>query len=180
MILIIIGDRVASDCIKAFQNGQKNSAEQLLPHVDSPDSVATVFSFRASRVSNVSLFHLAAHNGWNDIAALLVTSYHCDPNGIDANGNTPMHYATYNGHLGVVKYFIKELLCKPIDKNSHGSTQLHYACINGHDHVVQYLLSTGRVDPLAKDNDGYTPLEIIYTAVIIDNKANYLYLAIVV
>ena len=153
-------DRVEGDCIKAFQNGQKNSAEQLLPHVESPDSVTTAFSFRASTVSNVSLLHLAANNGWNDIAALLVTRYHCNANGTDANGNTPMHYATYNGHLEVVKYFIKELLCKPMDKNNHGSTPLHYACVNGHDHVVQYLLSTGRVDPLAKDNDGYTPEDI--------------------
>ena len=107
-------DRVEGDCIKAFQNGQKNSAEQLLPHVESPDSVTTAFSFRASTVSNVSLLHLAANNGWNDIAALLVTRYHCNANGTDANGNTPMHYATYNGHLEVVKYFIKELLCKPM------------------------------------------------------------------
>ena len=151
-----------SDCIKAFENGNKTTAELLLPNLQSPVSVTTSFSVRGNKVSNVSLLHIAAYNGWKDIASLLVERYHCDNTIKDKNGHVPLHYAAYNGHLEVVEYFLKEMHCNPMEKNNHGSTPLHYACINNHAHVVQYLLSSVRVDPTIRDNNGYTPEDIAH------------------
>ena len=108
-IVILIGYQSGTlevDCVEAFQNGHKNTAEQLLPHLPSPASVITEFSFRGNRVSNVSLLHLAAYNGWEDIAALLATEYHCDVTGKDECGRTALHYACINGHAHMVQYLL--------------------------------------------------------------------------
>ena len=106
------------------------------------------------------MLHLAAREGWMDIAINLITKYKCDINSNDSNGRTPLYYAASNNHLEVVRYFINEQHCDPMTRVNNGDTPLHIACRYGYANVVQYLLSTGKVDPLAENNNKETPVDI--------------------
>ena len=106
------------------------------------------------------MLHLAAHQGWTDIAIDLITKYKCDTNSKDSNERTPLHYAVINNHLEVVRYFINEQHCDPMTRDNDGNTPLHIACRYGNANVVQYLLSTGKVDVLAENNNKETPVDI--------------------
>ena len=107
------------------------------------------------------MLHLAAHQGWMDIAIDLITKYKCDTNCKDSHGRTPLHYAVINNHLEVVRYFINEQHCDPMTKDNNGNTPLHYACRHRDIDIVRYLLSTGKVNPLARNKDGEPPMHII-------------------
>ena len=108
----------------------------------------------------VSLLHLAAHHGWEDIITKLTKIYKCDTNSKDIEGNSALHYACCNGYITIVQYLIREAHCNPSCENNHGETPLHLACRSGHTHIVQYLLSTGKADPLATTNYHKTALQI--------------------
>ena len=177
-----------SECLDAFEKGNKEDAVRLLPQIQQPAKV------RGSDVYKSSLLHHAARYGWLDVVIELATKYKCDVNCKDEIGdtplhdaarkdqlevmkylineqhcdpmtrsnylnNTPLHYACDNGHLDITHYLISEAHCDPSCKDENGYTPLHKACLNGHTHIVQYLLSTGRVDPLAKNWYGATPLD---------------------
>ena len=162
-------------CVEAFEQGNKQDAERLLPQIGQlaniwtttyMSSVLGVWWYNkymyASLVNQVSLLHLAAHHGWMDIVIDLITKYKCDTNCKDSRGHTPLHYAICNNHLEVVRYFINEQHCDPMARNILGNTPLHYACNHSHIDIVKYLLSTGKVDPLAKNNNGESPLMYKY------------------
>ena len=106
------------------------------------------------------MLHLAAHQGWMDIAIDLITKHKCDINSKDSIGCTPLYYAVINNHLEVVRYFIDEQQCDPMTRDNDGNTPLHIACRYGNTNVVQYLLSTGKVDLLAENNNKETPVDI--------------------
>ena len=106
------------------------------------------------------MLHLAAHQGWMDIAIYLITKYKCDINRNESNGRTPLYYAASNNHLEMVRYFINEQHCDPMTRDNDGDTPLHIACRYGNANVVQYLLSTGKVDLLAENNNKETPVDI--------------------
>ena len=109
---------------------------------------------------SVPMLHLAAHQGWMDIAIDLITKHKCDINSKDSNGRTPLYYAAINNHLEVVRYFINEQHCALMTRDFDGNTPLHIACRYGSANVVQYLLSTGKVDLLAENNNKETPVDI--------------------
>ena len=176
-----------SECLEAFEKGNKEDAVRLLPQIQRPAKV------RDAEIFKSSLLHHAARHGWLDVVIELATKYKCDVNCKDGFGNTPvhdaarndqlevmkylineqhcdpmtrninhrtpLHYACDDGHLDITHYLISEAHCDPSCKNRYGDTPLHYACSNGHTHIVQYLLSTSRVDPLAKNENGTTPVE---------------------
>ena len=176
-----------SECLKAFEKGNKEDAVRLIPQIQQPAKV------RDADLWNSSLLHHAARHGWLDVVIELATKYKCDVNCKDDLGDTPLHNAAKYDQLEVMKYLINEQHCDPMTKNivhitplhdacidghlaithyliseahcdpscmdEDGYTPLHYACRFGHTHIVQYILSTGRVDPLAKNNDGITPVD---------------------
>ena len=156
-------EQLKSECVWAFNQGNKQDAERLLPQIEQPADIRTTYMYSCvpevwwyARL--VSLLHLAAAHGWMDIIIDLITKYKCDTNCKDSSGCTPLHYAARSNHLEMVRYFINEQHCDPMTRDNDGDTPLHYACCYGHAHIVQYLLSTGKVDPLAKNKNGYTPL----------------------
>ena len=146
----------------AFNTGNKQDAERLLPQITRPADIRTttllISNVRWS-AEQISLLHLAARHGWMDIIIDLITKYKCDTNCKDSHGHTPLHYAAINNHLEVVRYFINEQHCDPITRDNYGTTPLHNACIYDHPQIAQILLSTGKVDPLAKNIVGKSPLD---------------------
>ena len=90
------------------------------------------------------LLHLAARNGWLDIAKDLIIKYKFDIYCRESRGHVPLHYAVVNNHLKVVRYFVIEQHCDPMIRDIKGNTLLHIACRFGNTQIVQYLLSTGK------------------------------------
>ena len=52
---------------------------------------------------NPSLYHLAAQNGWTEIAAKLLRAKKIKVNFKDLHANTALHLAAQNGQAGVAK-----------------------------------------------------------------------------
>ena len=116
----------------AFTTRNKELAEQLLRDVGSTRRltdlrvntflIASVVYIRSSmfyiRGAMVSLLHLAAYWGWNDIAVRLVTVHLCSAERKDEEGHIPLHYAARSGHLELVKYFITVLNCDPMTRSN--------------------------------------------------------------
>ena len=148
-------------CVWAFQEGNKQDAERLLPQIGQPADIRTTTSYLPGvrwYTGPLSLLHMAAHHGWVDIIIDLVRKYKCNTNCKDSDGHTPLHYAASKNHLEVVRYLIYEQHCDPMTKDDYGNTSLHYACNHSYTHIVQYLLSTGKVNPLTKNKNGKTPM----------------------
>ena len=107
-------------------------------------------------ILSVSLLHLAAHNGWKNMAVLLVKKFECPVHCQDDQGHIPLHYAANYGHFEVVEYLAS--LYDPTEKNKHGSTPLHFACSNGHLKTVRYMIEEVSCNPSCTDESGSTPL----------------------
>ena len=149
------------DCIRAFTDGNPVEAEQLLSCIPQSDvkSVTTTFKFSGMMIDLVSLLHLAAYWGWENVVSALVSVYKCDANCEDEEGYIPLHYAASNGRrLEMVKYFLIELYCDPMRKSYRGSTALHFACSNGHLNISQYLIKETNCIASCENNIGCTPL----------------------
>ena len=147
------------ECIEAFKSGKKQSAKNVLSQIrrDLVGSTWTKLDFRTwNGILSVSLLHLAAHNGWKDMAALLIKKFECPVHCQDDQGHIPLHYAANYGHFEVVEYLAS--LYDPTEKNKHGSTPLHFACSNGHLKTVQYLIEEVSCNPSCTDESGSTPL----------------------
>ena len=147
--------------MRAFENGNKQDAEILLPQTKKPAEVKTSIYYEKSwfnHAQDISLLHLAARHGWMDIIIDLITKYKCDANCKDTQGRTPLYYAASNNHLEVVKYFINEQHCDPMTRDNNGDTPFHYACEHDSPLIVQYLISEVRCDPTCESKYGYTPL----------------------
>ena len=161
---ILLADYISQECLEAFEQGDKQNAERLLPQLRSAKAcriralTVMVNGVKITIASQSSLLHLAATHGWMDFVIDLITKYKCDANCKNSKGSTPLHYAFAAGHLEVVRYFINEQHCDLMTKTNFNQTPLHCACKHDHANIVQYLLSTGKVDPLAKDDDGKTPM----------------------
>ena len=164
--------------VATFKSGDILLAEHLLNHVHQPNVVRTTFMWSSlmlrqsvgsasSRVLDVpiltnmvSLLHLAAYRGWEDIARCLVSVHSCSANWKDSKGHFPIHYAAYFGHFKMVKYFITELHCNPMEGNIHGDTPLHYACGHGHLNIAHYLISEARCNPSCTNKYSEAPLHL--------------------
>ena len=149
-------------CVEtAFEQGNKEDAERLLPQILEPANIRTTTLYVPGmwwHAELVPLLHLAAHHGWKDIIIDLITKYKCDKISKDSHGHTPLHYAASNNHLEVVKYLINEQHCDPMTRDNSGSTPVHYACSYGHINIAQYLISNTSLDSSWENNDGDTPL----------------------
>ena len=122
-------EQLESECLEAFEQGNKRDAERLLPQIRQPAKVmirmiwwwATVIVKVNGIAIDIhhqsSLLHLAAVHGWMDVVIDLITKYKCDPNCKNYLELTPLHYASKAGHLEVVRYFINEQHCDPMTKN---------------------------------------------------------------
>ena len=157
---------MSQQCVEAFEQGNKQDAEQLLPQIGQPAHIRrSKTHFEPGRrwyAGQVSLLHLAAANGWVDIVIELITKYKCDTNYKDSQGNTPLHYATVNSHLAVVKYFINKQHCDPMARDNNDVTPVHYACSNGHLNIAEYLIREAHCNPSCENNDGETPLHYAF------------------
>ena len=65
-----------SECVRAFEQGNKQDAEQLLPHIRQPAADIRTTKLYLPNVwwyaRLVSLLHLAAHHGWVDVIIDLI------------------------------------------------------------------------------------------------------------
>ena len=148
------------DLVSAFQQGNKEAAEHLLPHTVCIADIRTLFSFSGypRSLCFVSLVHLAAYHGWLDVINNLITGYGCDVHCTDSNGHSSLHYAASKGHLEVVRHLISEFNCDPSCVNKYDDTSLNYACSSGHLDIVQYLISEAYCNLSCENRLGNTPL----------------------
>ena len=140
-----------SECLDAFEKGNKEDAVRLLPQIQRPAKVK-------GGDENAYLLHYAARHGWLDVVIELATKYKCDVNCKNLIGSTPLHNAATYDQLEVMKYLINEQHCDPMTRNNFHYTLLHSACILGHLDITHYLISEAHCDPSCKDDLGYTPL----------------------
>ena len=147
-----------SECVEAFEKGNKQDAERLLPLLAGPAEVRTTGPGEKWVDNQVSLLHLAAGKGWMDIVIDLITKYKCDASHENCDGYTALHYAASCNHLEVVRYLINEQHCDPMTGSDIGSTPLHIACSNDHFNIIQYLIEEAHCSPLCMNRFTVTPL----------------------
>ena len=133
-------------------------AEQLLSRIPQPAAVTTTFEFKSELMKMVSLLHLAAYWGWEDVVDELVSVYGCSIMCEDVNKNIPLHYAAYRGHLELTKYFTNGPRLLIDVKNSYGETPLHLACHTGQLNIIRYLINKTQYNPSCRTYYGSTPL----------------------
>ena len=158
--------QLESECLEAFEQGNKRDAERLLPQIRQPATVRTgsIYTVIVNGTitiympSESSLLHLAATHGWMDVVIDLITKYKCDPNCKNYRKRTPLQYASTAGQLEVVRYFINEQHCDPMTKDRWDRIPLYCACQNGHLNIVQYLINEQHCDPMTKDRRDQTLL----------------------
>ena len=147
-------DESVKRCLTVFKNRDRRTAVQKLSLLADPYTVRT----RYQRVQSVSLLHLAAHNGWLDVADDLVTKLFCVADCRDENGDTPLHYAARSGHTQLVQYLVIEHNGDPHCRNYVGWTPLHHAANSGYLSVVECLVSSHGCDPSDTNDVGWTAL----------------------
>ncbi|KAF7917816.1 uncharacterized protein EAE97_011954 [Botrytis byssoidea] len=101
---------------------------------------------------------LAAENGHEIVAKLLLAEYVADPGSKDTDGWTSLSHAVANGHETVVELLLVEDTVDPDCKDSNNRTPLLYAAWYGYETLVKLLLATVGVDPNSKDSGGWTAL----------------------
>ena len=138
----------AFECLKAFQDGQKEEAVRLL-------SLA-VDLHNLTDSTGRTVLHLACYHGWTEIVMKLINDYRFDPTCTDMAGNTPLHTACKHGDMKLVRYLISECRCDLMFKNNKGNTSLHIACRYRDIEMVRYLSS--ECEPISMNNKGSTPL----------------------
>ena len=148
------------ECLKAFQDGQKEEAVRLL-------SLA-VDLHNLTDSTGRTVLHLACYHGWTEIVMKLINEYHFDPTCKDIAGNTLLHTACKHRDMKLVRYLISECRCDLMFKNYKGNTSLHMlknykgntslhiACRYGDIEMVRYLSS--ECEPMSMNNKGNTPL----------------------
>ena len=158
-------DKYLAICVKAFKEGKRLLARQLLSRILQPATVTTTFPFPTTFPfglikpisTKVSLLHLAAYWGWIDVVTELVSVHGCSIDCKDENQNIPLHYAALAGNLEVTKYFLERMGSLPLG-NFLGVKPLHLACENGQMNIIQYLINEAHCDPSCEDNNYRTPL----------------------
>ncbi|KAF5552266.1 ankyrin repeat-containing protein [Fusarium napiforme] len=103
--------------------------------------------------------HIAAENGFHEIAHRLIRAESKLPGMRDAQGQSPLHLASVNGHNRAIAVLTKKG-CKVDSSDNHGQTALHLAVLNGHLSTTERLLRKYRGSPNSKDHDGKSPLHI--------------------
>ena len=160
-----VDEAVERDCVNAFKGGNKLMAKQLLSRIPKPAAVTTTFKFKSVLVTQVSLLHLAAYWGWEDVIAELVSVHGCSIECKDRNEYTSLHYAAYKGYLEVIKYFTKGNVDYAKGRrlsiglgNWRDETPLHLACHTGQLNIVKYLIREAHCNPACVTSDGLTSL----------------------
>ena len=89
-----------------------------------------------------SLLHIAAHEGFPDIAELLLDNG-MDPNIKASNGFTPLHWAIFRGNLIIVELLLER--GASIDAQSGAGETVLHTCVqhNPHNDILTYLIECG-------------------------------------
>ena len=104
-------------CLKAFQDGGKQEAIELLSSVDNPHKL--------TNSSNTRILHWACYHGWIDILIKLINEYQFNLMYKNAKGYTSLHAACcQKDNLSVIHYLVSECQCDP--KSSVMMVSLHY------------------------------------------------------
>ena len=87
-------DQAIAICVNAFRKGNRLVARRLLSRISQPATVTT--RFRLDRIvgtmAEVSLLHLAAYWGWEDVVTELVSVHGCSIDCKDRLQHIPLHY----------------------------------------------------------------------------------------
>lgn len=135
------------------------SARRLafLAWIAAPLAVAVLTAGQGSKPAGASLQDLVGAVKANDasrVAELLRQG--ADPNGMDANGMTPLHFASYRGGMTVALRLVAEG-ADVHARDSLGLRPLHAAAFSGRANVARLLIALG-ASVNARDNAGMTPL----------------------
>ena len=114
--------------------------------------------FREFTRDATALIHIAALSGNIDTVKYFVEECKCDPNLLNAAGQTALYYACKNGSLEVVQYLVEVGHCQPSITDSSLNTPLHLAAQHGNLLIVQYLVDKQKCDANTKNNNRNTPL----------------------
>lgn len=134
--------------------GARVHAERLPFKPDSPGSDKAT---KGSSVDATTALHLAAMNGHDDVAELLLQRG-AQPDARDQHGNSALHLAAGSGHHMVVRTLAK----RKVDVDARGDnsrTPLHLACERGHGEVIKILIRRG-AQPTVQDRDGNMPIHV--------------------
>jgi ankyrin repeat protein len=123
---------------------------------ESPDLVnSPVNPNRSADRTAQKPLHLAATQGWGNVAEFLITN-HAEINITDSERKTPLHYAAASGQKAIVDL----LLARGADvdaSDTYGFTPLHVAARRGFKGIVEVLLA-GKAQVNARTKAGGTPL----------------------
>ena len=153
---------VQFECLRAFEDGCRETAIRLLP------LVVNVHKLKSS-LGQQTVLHWACYHGWIDIVMMLINTYQFDPMHRDCDGNTSLHMACSKKkyletikNLEVVQYLIIDCDCDSMSRNNDGNTPLHLAYINRDMQIVDclILISEWQCDPMSRNNEGNTLLHL--------------------
>ncbi|KAF4993932.1 hypothetical protein FDECE_13283 [Fusarium decemcellulare] len=128
--------------------GLKDEMRILIEHGHDPDRRDT---------HDRTPLSLAAENGYETVAKLLLAEYKVDPDHEDTDGWTPLAHAVANNHKGVAEVLIETEGVDLNSEDSNGRTPLFHAAGDGHQAVAKLILAKG-ADPNHKDSSGWTAL----------------------
>ncbi|XHG08662.1 hypothetical protein AWENTII_011757 [Aspergillus wentii] len=136
-------------------DGTLSYQSEVIPFMKSKNAKESIRVMKP-QVTNVSLVHLIAHFGLDDIVPLLTQQDRTGLNSKDSEGNTPLAWATSQGHENMVKVLLS--MGVDVDSKDHsGATPLSKAACNGHSETVKLLLEYGAALE-AEDYEGMTVL----------------------
>ncbi len=136
--------------LDAVQRGDTQAVRALLEDGADP---------AAARGDGVAALHLAAQEGFDEIAGLLLGAG-ADPGAVTRiGGYTPLHMASGGGHLDVVRQLLDGGAHVSATTTTTGVTPLHLAAkaLNG-ERVVGLLLERGAPVDAVESSAGQTPL----------------------
>ena len=91
------------DNVKAYQADLSKLAEKSKPQWLKPIDKLLLEGAKVNKGNNHknTALHLAAQNGWTEIAEKLLRHRKINIDGADLGGNTALHLAAQNGQIGV-------------------------------------------------------------------------------
>ncbi|KAJ5384840.1 hypothetical protein N7517_002751 [Penicillium concentricum] len=102
--------------------------------------------------------HLAAYDGHEAVAKILLTTADVNPDYEDTYRRIPLMQAAAQGHEGLLALLLAQDGIDPHCRGYRGLTPLALAAQNGHVGIMKLLLAVEEVDPEILDNAEMSPL----------------------
>ena len=150
-----------SECEKVFKRKERVLACKYLTLIPNPADIRIIYrpdwDTHFVNPRQITLLHLAAEHGWEDVCGDLIRLYKCQPECTDDQlVYTPLHYAIGGQQKEVVKFLIEVYHCN--SKFESAVTPFQLASSVGDVGIINYLLFECHCDPNCYDHIYNTPL----------------------